>query len=502
MNKEILRMEEIESYLGGKKILSGARLNLFQNEIIGIIGVNYSGKSTLIGGIAGFYPYAAGRSYLNEESICITSIEQARKAGIFYIQKQSSLIEDFTILENLFLTVKEKTVLINKKEVRNQCLEIMELLEIQADITDKVGTLSFKNRILVEIAKAIVYDVRILVMDDVLNGMSQEALKWFSKLFYILRSLRISIILVETTLRCLKPYCDRLFIMRDGKTASVLDKKHLKEDEIISYMIGYPLNEREEGIRAVPKELPRLENLLEFSGVYFENILHGLDFKVTKGSITGMLNVNKNSGKAVERLLMGLGCADKGEIIFDGKTLLLKSTEQALQAGIAVVPEDDRIFWEFSIEENIMMSALKMNRGLAGRLNRGELKYISGELFSDYMKSACPYCTLDSCVPESRLAQKKIALCRVLASDPALIVLVNPAQTIDVISKDSIYADIMTLKAKGKTVLLITSDIKEMFDVCDRIIVVNQGKTKATFSVTDGNRDQLLQSYGESLRDI
>ena len=118
------------------------------------------------------------------------------------------------------------------------------------------------------------------------------------------------------------------------------------------------------------------------------------------------------------------------------------------------------------------------------------------------MKSACPYCTLDSCVPESRLAQKKIALCRVLASDPALIVLVNPAQTIDVISKDSIYADIMTLKAKGKTVLLITSDIKEMFDVCDRIIVVNQGKTKATFSVTDGNRDQLLQSYGESLRDI
>lgn len=98
MNKEILRMEEIESYLGGKKILSGARLNLFQNEIIGIIGVNYSGKSTLIGGIAGFYPYAAGRSYLNEESIRITSIEQARKAGIFYIQKQSSLIEDFTIL--------------------------------------------------------------------------------------------------------------------------------------------------------------------------------------------------------------------------------------------------------------------------------------------------------------------------------------------------------------------------------------------------------------------
>lgn len=502
MNKEILRMEEIESYYGGERILNGARLNLFQDEIIGVTGVNYSGKSALAGGIAGFYPYANGRTFLEEHEIKILSIEQARNVGIFYIQKKSSLIEDFTVLENLFLNVGARSILIQKKQIHLQCLEIMELLGIQAEISEKVETLSFKNRILVEIAKAIVYNVKILILDDVLNGMSKDALQWLAGIFLMLKSLHIGIILIDNSFSYLKPFCQRLFIMRDGKTVAVLSEQEMKEDNIISYMIGRPMETREEVIRETVTEKKNQETLLQFQNIYDCGILHGLSFQVERDTITGILNMNKHSGEALEALFLGCAVPQSGSIFLEGKEIFLESAEQALKLRIAVVPEYDRIFDELSIEENIMMSAYKKNSSFLGRLDDNEMKYLTGELFTDFIMNVYPSCEADELVPENRLIRKKVSICRAVSTAPELIVLVNPTRSLGEVFRNQIYEDMMLMKKKKISLLLISSDVKELLQVCDKIIVVNQGKAGSVFYVTDQNREELFQMYGESLKNL
>lgn len=513
MRKEILRMEHIVSRYGSKRVLNDARLNLFEDEIIGIIGVNYSGKSTLVGIAAGLNAYEDGKVYLNEEEIRLTSIQEAHRAGIFYIQHKSSLIADFSILENFYLTVSDRG-LINKKKIRHNCQEILELLQIETGIHQKISNLSFKNRILVEIGKALAYEAKIIILDNVMNGLSAEALNEFQQVFAILTRVHISLILVDNGIRHLKPYCSRLFVMRDGRTAAVLKESEIEENLVISLMIGYRLEEKPEG--GEEKELRRISRddvsygdqkgyervLLEFKGIHGDGVLHNLNLKVYQGEITGILNVNKNSGHTMEALLLGNVEVLRGKMLFEERVVRFSSPKDAVQTGIVVIPEYDSIIPDLTIEENIKVSALELNSGFAGSINEAELKYIAGELISEYIKKEKHVYITDSFVPKNRLIRRKILLCRALATNPKLIVFVNAAQTIDVIAKERFYEDILSLKIKGISVMVISSDLKDLTILCDRIHVVNKGRCEYSMDIAQGSSEKLFHTYGRYLREI
>lgn len=492
MNKELLRMEDITAVYDDRKILKGARLNLFKGEIIGIIGVNYSGKTALAGGLVGLYSFTEGRIYLKEEPVWFNTIEQARDAGLFYIQKKSSLISDFTILENFMLAARGKKLLINKREIERDCKEALELIGIQADIHDMAGMLSYKNRVLIEIAKAIFYNAEILILDNVLNGLSDTALREFISLFNMLLTLHISIILVDTGIKYVKPYCSRLFIMRGGITTAVLDKKYMEENLIVSIMLGHKLKEKEENI--LECNPINSDVLLRFEQVSYGSVLHGLTFEVHKTEQVGILNVNKNSGRAIRDILIGEIQQYNGGIFFEGEGA-------APKMDIVTIPETDIIFPDMSIEENIVFSALKIGSRL-GIMNRHELKYIAGELISEYIQKDKSILIKRELVPKNRLLRKKIVFCRALATNPKLIVFVNPTQSIDLTAKGIIHKDIQSLKEKGIASLVISSDVEELLAVCERIIVINQGRVDKIFPVNSSVMEKLVYAYGSYLKNV
>jgi len=499
MKNEILRMENIQSCKNDRRILNYAYLNLFDSETVGIVGLNNSGKSTLAGAIAGFFPHEKGSVYFCEEKVHFKTVRQAREAGIFYIQETSSLIEQFSIVENMFLNMVElPDMFLHKKSQCEQTEEILSFFQIQEDVNTPVAYLSIKNRLLVEIAKAVMHDAKIIILDNVLNKLSESSLAEFNTLFALLNSLHRGILLIDAGPKNLKPFCDRIFIMREGKTVAVLDRDEIEDDLMVSLMTGEKFIEKD---KLIPSNTEvDSQPLLHLKQIEYRDILHGIDFQISKKETVGILNVNKHSGSAIAELFMGAEEKYNGSIIYKGKEVFYTSPEHAVKDRIIVIPEKDLIFWDFTIEENITFTAIKNQRKFWGGMNEAELKYISSELFSKYIKQLKLRLHLQGYVPKNRLVQKKIVLCRALAADPDILMIQNPTLNMDLFSKQRIYEDINQLKKTDITLLIISQDIRELLQVCDRVVVVNDGVVEEQIPVTEKHSKLLIHKFGNQIK--
>lgn len=500
MKQELLRMEHIESYKGSKQVLRYAKINLFTDETIGIAGLNYSGKSTLAGAIAGFHPHEKGTIYYCEKETRFSSIHQSRKAGIYYIQEKSSLIPQFSIADNLFLTPQKKEVILHREQYRKKTNDILSLLGIkeQADTTAKY--LSAKYKLLTEIGIAVLNEAKIIILDNVLNKLPESSLEELKGTFQMLNSLHISIILIETGLKYLKPYSGRIFIMRNGMTVAELDQQEFEDPISVSLLTGEPFHQE-----FVPADVITYFNkkpLLSFHNIRYKNILHKMSFEIFEGETAGILNVNKSSGNAIAALLSGTASRDEGQIFLNGIPTDYRFAEDSIVSGVAVLQEKEHIFRNFSIEENITLTALKKQKKTFARMNGSELKYISGELFHQYIKPQNHKLYIGDPVPNNRLIEKKVAFCRALASQPKLLVYCNPTQKMDVFSKKAVYDDITSLKLKKITTVVISSDVWELLQVCERIIIINEGIVDRQVPVTKENKNWLIHKFGDQIKNI
>ena len=499
MTKELLRMENIVSFADSRMLLDHARLNLFEGEIIGITGVNNAGKTVLAGGISGRYPIASGSMYLSEEEVQILSIEAGRKAGVYYFSQSSSLIGEFTVWENFLLGPRGKQVVIDEKKSGEQCRDMLDLLEIHVDIHDRINTLSPKEKLLVEMARAIYYDAKIFIMDDILGTLSATALDEFEGIFGMLCSLHMGIILIESGIRYLKRYCHRLFVMRDRKTVGVLNAGEMDDNLIISLMLGIrsAYVEKEHS----PEETAGRRVVFEMREICYRNVLDRLSLQVYEGEIAGILNAGKHSGRAIGCLLQGRDRPDSGEICLNGRPLRLKSAEKAVKEGIASLAEQDTIVPNLTLEENVMLPALKGNSGFFGILNNSELKYRAHELISRYIVPYQGILASERKISEDRALRWKISFCRMLSTSPELAVLNNPTQSMDIAAKEILYQDIRSLKEQNVAGLVISSDIKELLAVSDRILVVSRGRVHGTLYNDEYGREELLYYYGKHLKE-
>lgn len=499
MNKELLRMENIVTLADSRLLLDHARLNLFEGEIIGITGVNNAGKTVLAGGISGKYPIDSGCLFLSEKEVRILSIEDGRKAGVYYFSQNSSLIGEFTVWENFLLGPRGKQVVIREKESEEQCHDMLDLLEIHVDIHDRINTLSLKEKLLVEMARAIYYDAKIFIMDNILSTLSATALDEFEAIFEMLCSLHIGIILIESGIRYLKRYCRRLFVMRDRKTVGVLNAGEMDDNLIISLMLGiksaYVEKEHSAGETADRKVL------FEMNEICYKQILDRLSFQIYSGEIAGILNTGKHSGEAIGCLLQGRDRPDSGTISLNGRTLRLKSAEKAVECGIASLAEQDSIIPNLTLEENVMLPALKGNSSFLGIVNNSELKYRAHELISNYIVPYQGILASERRISEDRALRWKISFCRMLSTSPGLVVLNNPTQNMDIAAKEILYQDIRSLKQQNVAGLVISSDIKELLAVSDRILVVSHGRLHGTLYNNEYGREELLYYYGKHLKE-
>lgn len=498
--QEILRLERIMTESRGIKILTDARLNLFGGEVVGILGVNYSGKTALAGAICGFLPCTDGKIFFMENPVNISSITQARNMGIFYIQQKSSLIDGITVFDNFILSSSNQHMMIGSRQKREADIrEVLSIFEAEnMELYETAKMLTEYEQLLVEVCKAILNGVKIIVFDNVLSGISLNIEDKVNRMLAHLADMDICVILIEAKYKYLKPWCDRIFVMRSGRTVGIFDR-YTEEDKIISLMMGYPtrLLAKKQGDSAAgfgKTELFVLEHIHTAKG------LADLSFSAYEGEITGVLCLEKASQRALERLLEGKEKHYEGQIFYEGERYQSKGTDHALKKGIVFIREDN-LFLEAGLEENILMSAYKTtSRGIL--LNTSELKYQMTELttkyFSEYenlYKKA-----VDSL--EDWLFRKRIILCRGLAASPKFMIFVNPTVHSDFALKRSYYEDILSIKKWGVSGLILSTDLEELLALCDRIVIVQNGSVTEQYLTDKAGSSAIKSKFSSFLKDI
>jgi len=500
MRCEILRMENIITAVGGIRLVDYAKLNLFKGEILGLVGLNYSGKTALVGGINGRLPYTSGVTYYQEEKVEIASVRQANELGIFYIDPQFNLLPDCTIAENIYIKDNaNKSLLYHARDCRKRAQEILQAMHMNLSVDTFVYELTYREKILVAICKAVANHARIIILDCVLSALAKNKRALFSELFTMLKAQGIAIILIEQTLNSIRPYCERWFVMRQGSTVGEFITDEIDDNTVVSLMMGRPI-EKGKLAQTLPARIG-LEEILSFENVYYNGVLKNLNLHVYRNESLGILNWNKHSGAAIDELLSGKGMPSQGTIKFNGQAVKLKDTKAGLKTGIGIVSEMESLCEEMSLEENILISVIAKHRGRFGFLNRNDFKYIKSEIMMEYFMQEKQEDMTDLSLPTGWLMRKKVAFCRALAAEPELMVLVNPTQYMDMISKKEFYEDISSLKRKQISVLLVSADIEEIIEVCDRVVVVQEGNAVESFVINEQNSSEIINKYGEYLKE-
>lgn len=480
MKREVLRMYNIYSFEGNFNLIQNGNFHLFEREIVGVVGNNHSGKSTLMGAVTGEFPCKSGKIWISEDVKRIDTIERGRKEGIYLIKDESSLIDEFSIRDTMKLNYGLAEKGLKFQQYLKKCEEIFHLLNVsdaqnlKVAYDSKIREMTFHQRVLIEIAQAMVCNAKIIVMDSVAGLLSQSARIRMHEVFHLLTSRGISIVLIENQIESISEYLDRLCVMRKGRVVAELNGPGF-DPKLISMLIEGGIKEFQEAAGDCINEAGNAKEALRFAGVFTSNgILNGLSFTLYEGETLGIWNKNRHSGAAIVDILKGEMPFEKGTItmgdeIFQGKDI--KKTPPCL----AVLPENDQLFTNMSIGENISISALKQNSHGKVVLKEGELRYLTQNLAEEYLDNGKHKTFIDQIVFESPIIKKKISLCRAIASGADIFIYSNPFSHLDESERKLFSQDILKTSQKNISQIVISARAETLYPICSRLLEIERG---------------------------
>jgi len=444
------------------EIVRDGALHIFESEIVGIVGRNHAGKSSLMGAATGELPCDSGEIWIDERPKRIENIQQARKEGVFLIKDMSSLINEFTIKDTIklnFAFAERKT---NYSDYLKKCENALAFLNVKEDHGTKIRDLNFHKRVLIEIAQALICDGRILVLDNVMSILSNLAREQLQQVFRMLQLRGISIILVENQADCIKGYLNRLYVMRQGRVAAELERPEMEDELILSLIEGEPFEPK-------PGRLHKTDNidesakLMEFKNVYSDNgVIRDLSFTLYADECLGLWNRNRHSGQGILDIIEN--------------NVGIRSGDIWLERAIWTVPETDQLFSNMTLGQNIELSALKRNAYAGVVTKTGELRYLVQDLCSEYLADDGYRMFPGQLIPDGVLIRKKVSLCRAIAAGARIIVYNNPCLKLDVREKEIFQQDILRTQKKRIGQIIIAAQIDDLYPVCNRILQIEEGK--------------------------
>ena len=476
MKREILRMSGICQSENGREIVRDGAIYLFQKEIIGIVGKSNVGKSALIGALTGEYPCDTGMIWIAERKRKISSVEQSRREGVFLIKDESSLVEEFTIRDTMKLNFAFVGKRIKYSEYSRHCMEILEFLGIEENADVCIGDLDFHERVLIEMAQALICNVRILVFDNVISLLPATIKEQIRKLFVLLKEKGISIILIENQVDYIKEYIARLYVIRRGIIVAMLREEEIEGGLILSLMEGQKFVPKEGKLKRIEK-MNRQVKALEFRNVHTrDQVIRDLSFVLYEKECLGVWNRNRHSGKGIIDILSGEAEMDYGEISVHNRACRKWNSYMLKRYGIVVIPEEEQLFSNMNIGENIMMAALWRNSYGGILPKEGELRYLVQELCGEYMANEGNDIFPAKAVPNSALMRKKVALCRAIAAGARIIIYNNPSLKLDMREREVFNQDILRTQKKGISQIIISSQQDSLDPVCGRTIQLEEGE--------------------------
>lgn len=490
MDKEIiLKMSDIVKTFPGVKALDGACLNIYKGKVMALLGENGAGKSTLIKVMTGIYQMDSGSLYVGNSKVDFRNINDSQEKGIAVIHQELNLIPELTITENIFLG-RELTNSFGKIDnnlMKKEARFLLDKLNVKESVDTLVKDLTIGKMQMVEIAKALSQNAKIIVMDEPTDALTDSETE---SLFAVIRELTShgkSIVYISHRLKEIPEICDDITIMRDGKFICEAHVKDIDEDFIIRNMVGRELEEQFPRVEVKKgKEILKVENL---KNRYIDDI----SFNLHEGEILGISGLMGAGRTELAKTIYGNLKKDSGKILIDGKEIDIKSEKDAIKAGIAYVSEDrkgDGLVLGMSVKENMTLSALDFFSSLFKLDHSKEKKEV--EDYIDKFKIKTP--KVDEKTKNlSGGNQQKIAIAKALLTNPKILILDEPTRGVDVGAKKEIYDFINELKTKGLSIIMISSEMPEIMGLSDRIIVIHNGKITGEFTAEEVTQENIMR---------
>lgn len=493
MSAQLLRMEGISKSFPGVKALSKVRLDLNNGEVLALVGENGAGKSTLMKILSGVYQKDEGEIYLEGNKVEIPNAKAAQEMGISIIHQELNLMPDLTVAQNIFIGREPRTgfnFFLKEKELNEKTAELLEKLNINLNPKETVSDLTVAKQQMVEIAKALSYNAKIIVMDEPTAALTESEIKTLFDLIENLKNKGVGIIYISHRMEELKVISDRITVMRDGQYIDTLYTKDTDMKKVISLMVGRQIQDESRPTTTVSKEA---ETVLEVKNLSTKNFLENISFTLKKGEILGFAGLMGAGRTEVARAIFGADKIDEGQIFINGKEVKINKPEDAVKHGIAYLSEDRKrygLMLEMDVNSNILISSLSNYVNWLTFVNDSK-GYVTSEEYVKSLKIKTP--SIKQLAKNlSGGNQQKIVIAKWLAKNCDILIFDEPTRGIDVGAKTEIYQLLNELAQQGKSIIMISSELPEILRMSHRIIVMCEGRITGELTNEEASQEKIM----------
>ncbi|ALC91476.1 D-ribose transporter ATP-binding protein [Bacillus sp. FJAT-18017] len=478
-------MQNIHKAFGANQVLTGVNFELLDGEVHALMGENGAGKSTMMNVLTGLHARDTGTILIDGKETYFKNPKEAEQNGITFIHQELNIWPDMTVLENLFIGKELKTSLglLNTKEMKTLARKQFDRLNVTIPLEKEAGLCSVGEQQMIEIAKALMTDAKVIIMDEPTAALTEREI---SKLFDIISSLKkdgVSIVYISHRMEEIFAICDRMTVMRDGKTVDTKAVSETNFDEVVRKMVGRELTDRFPKRSSNPGEV-----VLEVKGLTKRGVFEDVSFSVRSGEIVGVSGLMGAGRTEIMRAIFGLDSFDSGEVWLNGKKSVIKSADQAVTAGIGFITEDRKdegLILDFSIKDNIVLPSL------FSFAPKGIINEKSENDFVDLLIKRLTVKTESREIAVGNLSggnQQKVVIAKWIGIGPKALILDEPTRGVDVGAKREIYQLMNELTDRGVAIIMVSSELPEVLGMSDRILVVHEGKISGELT-----RDQATQ---------
>lgn len=488
----LLSMRGISKRFPGVVALDGVNLEVRRGEVVALVGENGAGKSTLMKILGGVYQPDAGEIVFDGQPARIQGVTDAMRMGIAFIHQELNVLDNLDVAANVFLG-REPLLgpfrLINRRRIYAETEPYLKRLGLEVSSRTRLDRLSLAQQQLVEIAKALSLNARLIIMDEPTSSLTLSETQRLLELVVELRNQGVSIIYISHRLGEVNTCADRVVVLRDGKNAGELDKAQIEHDRIVNLMVGREI--KHFYVESAAKRTPGFFQVRDLcSGRYPAK---RVSFDAARGEILGFAGLVGAGRSEMAKAIVGLDEAATGEIVLGGERTPVGDPRQAIRQGICLVPEDRRgegLVTEMTVRENVSLPSLWKFASLF-LIRRDRERQVADEQVTS-LKIKTPS-TETLVLNLSGGNQQKVVLGKWLAMSPKVMILDEPTRGIDVGAKAEIYRLMRTLAEQGTVLLMISSDMEEVLHVSDRVAVMHEGEITGILERADCTEENIMQ---------
>lgn len=488
----ILTMEHITKEFTGVKALKDANLDLYPGEVHALMGENGAGKSTLMKILTGIYKKNSGKiTYLGKE-IELKNPKEAQEAGIIIVHQELNMMNHLSVAENIFIGREEKSFgfWLDDKTINQKAAKLFEKLGISIHPKEIIGNLTVGKQQMVEIAKAISYNARIIIFDEPTAALTEAEISELFRMIEELKEKGVGMIYISHRMDEIEKITDRVTVMRDGEYIGTVNTHDTTKEEIINMMVGRVIYETPKTESAVKEDAPVV---LKAEGITMSPSVKNASFSLRKGEILGFAGLMGAGRTELARAIFGADKMEKGTVFIHGKRVEINSPMDAVKNGIGYLSEDRKRFGvavDLSVSENSVLTALSQFSEF-GFVN-DSLAHRTSKEYCEKLKTKTP--SVHQLVRNlSGGNQQKVVIAKWLIQNSDILIFDEPTRGIDVGAKSEIYTLMNELAQMGKSIIMISSELTEVLRLSDRIIVMCEGRITGELDIKDATQEEIMR---------